>query len=89
MIRDLLRIPPPWFVHNMDETSWKLLNSNCPRFADRGAEWSSRLFDGDPKAYSTVIVMINVVGEKLLLWVTVKEKTNVARGGFATIARRK
>jgi hypothetical protein len=56
-------------IINMDETSWKQINSGPITLAETGSETVNCFFDGEPKMCLTAIAAIDAAGGKLPLWV--------------------
>lgn len=74
-IRTVLTQYPLDHVINMDETSWKLLNSGFVTVGNTGSETVECQFQGDPKMCLTAIAAIDAAGGKLPMWILARGTT--------------
>jgi hypothetical protein len=78
-----------WLLFNMDEMSWKLINTNLKTMAKHSADGVSCWFPSDPKTCVTAIATIDAAGEKKPLWVIVRAMTDRCEARFRALYRRR
>jgi hypothetical protein len=74
-LENILSQYPLDHVINMDETSWKLLNTGFATVAYKGSETVECFFNGGPKMCLTAIAAIDAAGGKLPIWILCHGKT--------------
>jgi hypothetical protein len=65
-----------WRIVSIDETLWKVIETHAYQLSMRGIGEVKALFSGDPKMCLTAAISISATGDRLLMWVIGKGRTD-------------